>query len=639
MRKDPWSKRKNLYSSPVPKVVKKPKVKWRIWPILWMALKKTCMFLGASVLFMVIITSWTISSVVNEANVDLPNQMVLRMNLDGEIADIPMQASFIDPFSNNVKTMKTFIDAIEHAKTDPRVEGIYAHLKPGGYSVAHIEEIRTAIKSFRDSGKFAYIYAPSYSNGLGGYYLASSFDEIWVQPMGNLMIAGLSAEMPFLRDVLDKVGIEPQFFQRKEYKSAYESLTNAKMSDANRHSMTELIDDLYDVLSKDISKDRNITVAAFSAFVDRGVLLADEALDIGLVDKVDYADKLVEQINMHVTGDPISDTLSYINFDTYMNNLAKQDNTIAAALLSKEKNSVLPRVALIYAVGAIVDSDSNGASMHVGVMGDGVAAADKISAALLTAAYNDDIDAVVLRVDSPGGSPVASETILRAVEKVQERGKTVTVSMGPTAASGGYWISAYADEIFVLPTTITGSIGVLGGKVSAKKLWKNLGVNWERISKGDNSAMFSMNTPFSKSEAERMNLMLDNIYDGFLERVAKGRNMSIEQVDKIARGRVWVGTRAVEIGIADQFGGLNDALDYAAVQVGKIDRYDVDVVVLPRPLTPVEEFVKFLEGQVTAGKIMGVQAYILREMQPIISEIMIMSDLNDNTVYAPVRVH
>lgn len=638
MRKDPWSKRKSLYSSPVPKVVKKPKVKWRIWPILWMALKKTCMLIGASVLFLVVLSIWTFSSVVDEMNVALPEKMVLYMELDGAIGDIPADAGFADPFANNIKTMKTFTDAIESAKTDPRVEGIYAHLKQGRYSVAHIEEIRAAIKSFRQSGKFAYIYAPSYSNGLGGYYLAASFDEIWMQPMGNLMITGLSAEMPFLRDVLDKIGIEPQFFQRKEYKSAYESLTNSEMSEANRRSMTALIADIYDVLSKDIAKDRGITVAAFKSFVDRGVLLADEALDVSLVDKVDYADKLIEQISMRVTGEPKSEALTYINFDKYMNDITKQDNVIAEALHSKEKANDDPRVALIYAVGAIMDTDGNNASVRAGVMGGGVAAADEISGALLHAAYDDDIDAVVLRVDSPGGSPVASETILRAVQIVQKEGKTVTVSMGATAASGGYWISASADKIFVLPTTITGSIGVLGGKVSAKKLWENLGVNWARINEGQNAAMFSMNTPFSKSEAARMNLMLDNIYDAFLERVAEGRNMSIEDVDKIARGRVWVGTSAVKIGIADQFGGLNEALDHAAVQAGGVDRHDVDVVILPKPLTSMEKLVQLFEGQVMAGKTMGIQAAILREFQPVLSEFMMMQD-SQNSVYAPIKIH
>ncbi len=624
MNKDPWSKRKNLYSSPVPRAVKKPKVKWRAFPILWMALKRTCMFLGASVLFFSVISAFTISSVVNNMNVELPNNMVLYMELDGELSDLPKEMSIADPFSNHTKTLKSFIDAIERAKTDKRVKGIYARLKTGRYQITHIQELRAAIKDFRRSGKFAYIYSSSYSNGLGGYYLATSFDKIWMQPMGSVMITGVNAQMPFLRSVLDKIGIEPQFFQRKEYKNAYASLTNSKMSDENREAMDALVADIADVLNSDISADRDFKDGEFKSLVDRGLFISSEALETGLIDVSDYADILVENINMKITGDIKGDGLTYINFDSYMNKTTMQSD------------GLLPSVALIYAVGAIIDSKDN--KIYAGLGGSPVAAADEIAGALIEAAYDDNIKAVVLRVDSPGGSPVASETILRAVQKLQEKGKSVTVSMGSMAASGGYWISASADQIFTLPSTVTGSIGVLGGKISAQKLWENLGVNWDGSKWGANSAMFSANTPFSDSEAERMNIMLDNIYDSFIMRVSKGRNMSIDEVEKIARGRVWVGTSAVKIGLADQFGGLNDALDYAAIKLGAAGRSDIDIVILPKPLTPVEKFIELLEGQVNAGKMLGVQAKLMEGFAPVISEFMIMNDTQNNSVYAPINI-
>ncbi len=636
-RRNPWQRHKNLFSSAVPKSVEKPKIRWRILPILWLAIKKTCMLLGATVLVLAIITAWTFSSVVQEMEAPLPSQMVLYIELDGNLSDIPNAVSFSDPFAGAGKTVKTFIDSIERAKNDPRVEGIYARMSRGHYAIAHVQEIRAAIKDFRSSGKFAYIYAPSYDGGLGSYYLAASFDKIWLQPMGSLMITGISAEMPFLRNVLDKIGIEPQFFQRKEYKTAYESLTNSKMSEANRRSMNALVTDISDVIAKGISEDRAVSIGDFKGHVDRGLLLSGEALQAGLVDKVDYADNLIALINKRVTGDPKSMNLFYVHFDDYMSELNNQKNIMVEQLLNVKPEKISPRVALIYASGVIMDGDGSKASMPLGLGGDKVAAADKISGALLLAAYDDDIDAVVLRVDSPGGSPVASETILRAVEKVQEEGKSVTVSMGATAASGGYWISAYADQIFVLPTTITGSIGVLGGKISAKKLWENLGVNWDGAHWGKNSSIFSMNTPFSVSEAERMNAMLDDVYDNFLARVSKGRKMSIEDVEKIARGRVWVGTSAVKVGLADQFGGLNEALDYAAVKIGKTDRHDVDVVILPRPLSPIEQFVELLEGQVKAGEMLGIQAAVVGKLQPFLSELMIMGDAKNN-VYNPVQI-
>ncbi len=636
MKKDPWSKRKNLYSSPIPRAVKKPKIKWKVLTILWLALKKTCMLLGAVVLAMSVITAWSFSSIINEMEVELPHQMVLYMELDGKLGDLPKDISITDPFSHNSKTVKSFIDAIDRAKTDPRVEGIYAKLLTGRYALAHVQEIRAAIKSFRKSGKFAYIYSPSYGNGLGGYYLASSFDEIWMQPMGSVMITGVSIQMPFLRGVLDKIGIEPQFFQRKEYKNAYESLIASEMSTANREAMGALVADITDVLNADISADRGFGAGEFKAMVDRGLFLSDEAVDANLIDVSDYSDKLIEHINLQVTGKAKAENLIYVNFDRYINELAQQGNIVGDALFGISKEKTKPRIALIYAVGAIMDSKVN--AMSVGIAGEKIAAADEIAGALLMAAYDGNIDGVVLRVDSPGGSPVASETILRAVQKVQEEGKSVSVSMGATAASGGYWISAYADQIFVLPTTITGSIGVLGGKISVQKLWEKLGVNWDGVSWGKNSGIWSMNTPFSKSEAERMNAMLDNTYDSFITRVGKGRMMDFDEVEKIARGRVWVGTSAVEIGLADQFGGLNEALDYAAVKVGASGRSGVDVVILPKALTPIEQFIELLEGQVMAGKIMGVQAALLTKLQPMINEFMVMQDAQSNSVYAPVNI-
>ena len=271
-------------------------------------------------------------------------------------------------------------------------------------------------------------------------------------------------------------------------------------------------------------------------------------------------------------------------------------------------------------------------------MDDGIAAADEIEEALINAAYDNAIGSVVLRVDSPGGSPVASETILRAIDIVQRQGKSVIVSMGPAAASGGYWISAYADEIFVMPTTITGSIGVLGGKVSLQEMWEKVGVNWESIRWGRNADMWSANKPFSEEQAKQINAMLDNIYESFVYRVALGRDMTVEEVDKVARGHVWSGAAAVEIGIADQFGGLHDALDYAAVEAGGKDRHDVDVVVMPKPLTPIELFIRLLEGQVMAGQMLGTYAGYLKQFQPTLSQLGVLLNAREHSVYTPIVI-
>ena len=637
MQQDPWIKQKKLHSSaPAKEAAIPPKRKWRLLSILWLAFKKTSMVIGAFVILGSVASTWLLSSYVDEIDESFPDQMVLHMKLEGSLGDLPKDSGFVDPFVQDHKTIKNYIDAIDKARTDPRVEGIYAYLGNVQLSVAHIQELRQALHNFKESGKFTYIYAPSYDQGVGGYYLASAFDEIWMQPMGVVLISGLNAEMPYMRDVLDKIGIEPQIYKRKEYKGAYDMFTESHMPEASRRATQALVTDIAEVLKADIAKRRGLAEDAFMSSVNKGLFIADEAVQAKLIDYADYEDKLIEKINKNITGDPDDDDLSYVKFMSYVKEMVKeQEEYESGASFGIGDDSGKPGIALIYAVGAIMDSDKGRSSISVD---DGIAGADKISDALLDAADDENIDAVVLRVDSPGGSPVASETILRAVQKVQEEGKTVTVSMGPIAASGGYWIASLADEIFVLPTTITGSIGVLGGKFSLANLWQTLGVNWDHVRWGDNASMWSMNQPYTKSEAERVNAMMDNVYSNFIKRVAKGRDMTEDEVEKIAKGRVWSGKQAIEKGLADQFGGLNDALDYAAVQAGGLDRNDVNIVVLPKPLSAIEQLIELLETQASSGESLHVQAEFFKQILPSLKQIIMMQNMKSGSVYEPIRV-
>ena len=625
MKKDPWSARKNLFSTPSPISTDKRKVKFKWGKILGLAIRKTCTLIGGVVLFSALLTMCAISPAVQQQQTALPHEMVLVMKLDGQLGDLPIDEGLAGAFRDNPKTLRTYIDAIYSAKNDPRVKGIYAQYLGGYYSLTAAQELRAALADFRESGKFTYVYSSSYSSGLGGYYLLSAFDEIWMQPMGNLVMSGVSAEIPFFRDLLDKVGIEPNFYQRKEYKSAYESFTNSDISPANKESMTVLIDDLTDTLSTELSADLGISKDEFKKHVDHGLFLAEEAKQAGLIDVLGYESDLKSVIEQRVNAPKFKDYQGYVNFDKYHDYVLKKPKR-------RSGFNTKPHIALIYVNGAIV-TEGDGA-------GDGYAVGGEIAEALLDAASDSAIEAVVLRVDSPGGSPVASETILHATQMVKDAGKPVIVSMGSAAASGGYWVSAYADYIFASPMTMTGSIGVLGGKVSARELWDKIGVNWERIEWGKNASMWSMNTPFSKGEAERINAMLDHIYDEFITRVASGRDMTPEEVDKIARGRVWSGKSALEIGLIDQFGGLNDAFDYAAVQVGRGNRSDIEVQVMPKPLSPVEKLVELLEGQVRAGEIIGMQAELISYMRPLLSQVNVVrqATAQGGAVYEPFQV-
>ncbi len=626
MKKNPWLSQRNLFSSPVPKVIEKPKPKLKWGKILMLAVKKTCMLIGAAVLFSAVLTMCAVSPFLQEQQQSLPRDMVLFMELDGKLGDLPVEESFADTFSDNSKTLRTYINAIYAAKDDPRVKGIFAQVSGGGYALNQIQELRTAIQDFKASGKFTYVYAPSYNAGLGSYYLVSAFDEIWMQPMGTLAITGINAEVPFFKNLLDFAGVEPQFFQRKEYKNAYESFTHSDISPANKEAMTQLVDDMSEIIGADLSADLGISVDTFKAYVDHGLFLDKEAKDKGLVDVLGFKSDLEEKIAAQV-----GHSAEYVNFDRYAQYVDAQSNGRGA-------RQSQPEVALVYVVGAIVGSGEVSSSPSAGLMNDGYAHAEKISDALIEAAKDDAIKAVVLRVDSPGGSPVASETILHAVQAVQAAGKPVIVSMGSAAASGGYWVSASADYIIASPLTLTGSIGVLGGKISLAALWDKIGVNWARVHWGENSALWSSNAPFSEGGAERMNAMLDHIYDAFIERVAKGRNMPREKVESIARGHVWSGKSAIDVGLIDQFGGLNDALDYAASLIGSRGRNDVYVQIMPKPLSAVEKIIEILEGQVRAGEIIGLQADFISQMRPVLSRLHMVRQSSAGSVYEPLSV-
>jgi protease IV len=626
MTKRRWTKHRPLFTSPVPAHVRKPKIHMRALPIFWLALKRTCMVLGAFTLFIIILSYWIATSVSPAKKPALPREMVLVLNLDDDPGEIPEPRTF----ATTTPTVHELIDAIDRAADDKRVKGIYARMEAGTFSISRSEELRAAIKRFEAAGKFAYIYSSSYGQGagdLGRYYVASAFKEIWMQPMGIVSIAGIRAEIPFVRDVLDKIGIQPQFYKRKEYKTAYESFTNSEMSDANREEMQELVDDIRSQILKDIPVDRGMNATEFSKLVDHGLFTAPEALENKLVTNLDYADVLVDRIKKDVKGTVDADDSMFVDIANYAQETGWEQTE--RDFVKESFGGWRPAVALVYITGAIVDTNMGSDS--------GIAAADEIAPAILEAAEDDNIEGIVLRIDSPGGSPVASETILRAIEKAKQKGKPIIVSMGPTAASGGYWVAAYADQIFALPTTLTGSIGVLGGKISAAKLWEKVGVNWDKsIQWGQNAGMWSLNTPFSESEAVRINAMLDHVYASFIARVAKGRGLSPEQVDKIAKGRVWTGMRALKIGLVDQLGGLREALDYTAQILEKKNKNEIDVIVMPKPKTAFERLMALMEDDNGLYQGVRTQQRIAKFLGPWLRDAAVFKD--GYATYEPLKI-
>lgn len=570
---------------------------------LWRALRRTCTTLGALVLTLSLLGAFSALQMTGTVAPPLPDTIVLHLDIDGDIPEKEMESTFSDPFAFRHLSILRVIEALDRAETDPRVKGIVAHLKNGNVGLAHIQELRAALKRFRATGKFAYIHATEYGDpgrGLGTYYLASAFEQIWMQPLGTLSIAGIGIESPYLKDLLDKIGVRAEFFQRKEYKTAFENLTHAEMTPENRVMMTRMIGNLGEQMLSDIAADRKITPVALRALIDRGLLLGKEALDGKLLDRVDYEDVLATQINARIGNQP-EDEVPFVSLEAYY----------AAPVPGKAPPANGVPVALIYVVGAIVEGDSDSDKSPL-LMGEQPASAQDIAQAITDAANDPAIPAIVLRINSPGGSPTASETIRRAIVRAQQKGKKVIVSMGDMAASGGYWIAAPADAIFALPATLTGSIGVVGGKFDLSGLWEKAGVTWDSLRWGQNAGFWTFNAPFSPSGAERMNAMLDEIYAAFVDRVAQGRKMSVDQVEKIAGGRVWTGAQAKKIGLVDTLGGIDSALDYTARQIGLGDRRDLGIEVLPRPLTPLERIIKTIEDQ---GAAIGAMASFQSALQ------------------------
>jgi len=448
------------------------------------------------------------------------------------------------------------LERLAEAAADRSVRGVVLKLDATPFSYAQMAELQAAVAELqaRDKPVIAYLDG-SASNG--AYMLASGCDRVYMHPAGDLSLIGLSSELMYFKGVFDLVGVEPQFARRAEYKSAVEQYTNTEPSDPSREQMDALLDDLFAHMLESVSEGRDIEIEELKGIIDEGPFTPTEAIAAGLVDETLYPDELEEKI------EEVIDTLHFLDEDYAM------VDTNTGWEISRQ-------IAVIYVDGPIV----SGESATPGFFSGGSAGADTISRALMQAAELDSVRAVVLRVDSPGGSAFASDNIWRAVEKVKEEGKPVIVSMGGVAASGGYYVAAGADAIYAEETTITGSIGIYSGKMSFGELYEKVGLNTELFTRGRNAAMYSVSRPMDAIEYAAMDRMISHGYTQFKERVAAGRGMTMEEVEQVARGRVWSGSRAKEIGLVDELGGLQDAIERARQDAGIGANAEVDLITI-----------------------------------------------------------
>ena len=563
-----------------------------------------------------------ISTMSKKSAPKLSNDIILYFDIENGITETQVQPSLLEPFPFMQPTLRNIIDALYKAKTDKRVKGLVFSVNGAPINIAHIEELREAITDFKQSGKFTKIYGSNFTDTMGGlsqYYLASSFDEIWMQPVGMLGISGPSMIMPFAKDALDKLGVSAQFYQREEFKSAMENFTNTDISPENTESLTALLNDLSLNMMQEVSKQRGFSMPVLKGHIDKGLLTGEEALAAKLIDRLDYGDVLLSELRQEISGDPDDEFVELVSIGRYISAAPKK------VKVAKDNNNV----ALIYVSGTIVDQAGAGGS----------AGADEIVSTLY-AAYNDeDIDAIVLRVDSPGGSPTASETIRRALIKAKEKGKKVIISMGPVAASGGYWISTDADLIFANAGTITGSIGVVMGKFEGGVLFERMGVNWQGPQFGENADIFGIHNKFDTQADARMNVLIDSTYNAFLTRVSEGRGLTIGQARSVAKGRPWTGLQAKKLKLVDEIGSLNTALDKTAILLNHINRHDLNVVKMPRELNSVERLLEIFGQEVSLGyfvnTLLGTDSRISKTMNGYITQSQLSKNGSHMNVYNP----
>jgi protease-4 len=466
------------------------------------------------------------------------------------------------------------LDQLQRAKEDETVNGIIVKLGLDGYSMGRTQEMRDAILDFRSSGKRAVCYMDL--AGDKEYYLAAACDEVVLNSAGYLSLDGLRSEVTFYKGALDKIGVEADLYRIGKYKSAAEMFTRDSMSNAYRESLNSTLDDLYEQMVSGIAEGRGISAVEVRKRIDQGPYTAREAAEAGLVDSLIYADQLKE-VKERVFGKKTTNLpgkqyrrLQYHEYDW----VAK------------------PKLAVIYATGMIAPGKSMFTQSPIlsipRIMGS-----ETITDALKKAREDSSIKAIVLRIDSGGGSVFASDLIWREV-MLTKRKKPLIVSMGGMAASGGYYIACPADVIVADPGTVTGSIGVIAGKFSLRGLYDRLGISKEILKRGENSDIYTLYNNFTDEQREIVNRHIQEFYHDFVRKVAQGRNISEEAVESVAQGRVWTGKQARDRGLVDELGGLQLAISIAKSRAGLKPDEDVDIVAFPKRIPLWRRFI--LEG-------------------------------------------
>lgn len=569
----------------------------------------------ASIFSMIIFFSM-LSSVIDGAaegpggrTVKIEDNSILHLTLNKPIKDRTSN----NPFENfdfssmeskNGLGLDKIIASIEKAKTDDKIKGIYLDVTSIPAGMATLEELRAALIDFKKSKKWIISYSELYTQS--SYYIASVADQICVNPAGIVEHRGLSSELMFFKNALEKLEVEMQIIRHGKFKSAVEPYMLEKMSDANREQYQLILNTAWKSMTKDVAKSRGISVEKLNELADNMTIQdAKIAKAEGLVDELFFKDQVLDLLRkkLKIEADEEIPSIS----------LSKYANTLKSKKKSKVDSD--KQIAIIYAAGGIQSGKSK----------DGSMGSETISQAIREARLDENVKAIVLRVNSPGGSALASDVMWREVV-LAKKAKPVIVSMGDVAASGGYYIACAADKIVADEKTITGSIGVFGVVPNAQGLMNNkLGITFDRVKTNKHSDLMSVFKPLTAQERDIIQIGVEKIYDDFITKVAEGRGMTKEQVDSIGQGRVWMGLDALEIGLVDEIGGLDKAIAIAK-KSAKLDKYEL--VAYPKQKDPFEELIEELELNIETrvlSNVLGNEQKYYKKLQSVTTQSGIMA--------------
>jgi protease-4 len=495
------------------------------------------------------------AKILKEARDRRTAPLILELDLTEGLIEAPPPDALAALLSRRRANLRDVLDGLHRARADQRVRALVVKVGSHPIGLAATQDLRDAVRAFRAAGKLTVAWTETFGEfgrGTLPYYLATAFERIYLQPSGDLSLTGVAVEEPFFRDALDKLGVQLRLDKRHEYKTAVNNALERSFTPEHREATKRITASVSKQIVAGIAAARDLPEDKVRELIDRAPLLGPEAVTEGLIDRLAYRDEVYADVREQVDSGA---QLRYVSRYQRMQGLAQ--------VLPQPRQDI---VAIINGYGTIRLGRSGRSPFPPGRAG--AMGSDTVTAAFRAAAKDDKVKAIVFRVDSPGGSYVASDAIWREVMLTRKAGKPVVVSMGNVAASGGYFVAMGANAIVAQPGTLTGSIGVFGGKAVTERLMGRLGVATDSVEEGAHSRMFSQSRDFTDSEWQRVGIWLDRAYDDFTTKVAKGRELSAERVDELARGRVWTGADACERGLVDELGGQDTAIELARKKAG-----------------------------------------------------------------------